>query len=267
MKTFSIFFAMLAAAAVSAGEPVRGVWTDDWQAVAQVARTNGTPVLLRFTGSDWSPPCERLEREVFSRNAWKSWASSNLYLVEVDFPADTTRQTPLRRAVNQALAERFGVEAYPSLVLLSSDLAEIGRPETRPGAPPAFYVRQIAVALAEADPAALRAALGEKDAARYLELKGSVDSYSERATELARRVEEESARLRAAFEQATTREAREAAQAEIHPVLSERVSDYRSFQDRETPFARECGRLLEEYRDRIAGPAGRLPPSPSPATR
>lgn len=267
MKAFFTFFAMLAAAAVSAGEPVRGVWTDDWQAVAQIAKTNGTPVLLRFTGSDWSPPCNRLEREVFSRDAWKSWASTNLYLVEVDFPADTTRQTPLRRAINQALAERFGVESYPALVLLSSDLAEIGRPETEPGAPPAFYVRQIVVALAEADPAALRAALGGKDAARYLELKGRIDSYSARAAELSRRVEEESARLRTARERAPTGEASEAAQAELFRTISKRVSEYRDFQDRETPAVRECARLLEEYRDRIAGPAGRLPPSPPSATR
>lgn len=266
MKTISILCAALAAAAAAAG-PVRGVWTDDWQAVAQTARTNGTPVLLYFSGSDWCPHCERLERDAFSRAAWTDWASTNLYLVQVDFPADSSRQAPLRRAVNRALAERFGVEAFPALVLLSSDLAEIGRPATKSGAPPAFYVRQVAVALAEADPSALRSALGEADAARYLELKGSLASYEERAAELARLVEEESARLRAAYEQAPTREAREAAQAEILPVLSKRVSDYRSFQDRETPAARELGRALEEFRDRIAGPAGRLPPTPPSATR
>ena len=43
-------------------------------------------MLLFFTGSDWCGWCHRLQREVFNTPAFTTWASSDVILVELDFP-------------------------------------------------------------------------------------------------------------------------------------------------------------------------------------
>ena len=261
MKTIfrlSVFAAAALAASAAAG-PVPGVWTEDWEGAAGEAFTNGVPMLVYFSGSDWCPNCERLERDVFSSEAWKEWVSTNLYLAQVDFPNEAERQSPRRRALNRALADRFGVEAFPTLVLFSSAFEELGRPAVRGGSPPAFYIRQIAVALAEADRAKLEAVLGAEETERYLALKAAVDAYEELVSAKARRIDAEADRLKAALAAAPDREARAAAQAELNRVLTELVTDYRGVQERELPAVREKAAALERLRDAIAGPAGTLP--------
>ncbi|MEZ4687071.1 MAG: thioredoxin family protein [Bacteroidia bacterium] len=43
------------------------------------------PLFLLFTGSDWCAPCKRLEKEVLTQKAFRSFAKDNLVLVKMDF--------------------------------------------------------------------------------------------------------------------------------------------------------------------------------------
>ena len=83
-------------------------------------------MLLDFTGSDWCGWCMKLSKDIFSQPEFKEFAAKNLVLVEVDFPA----RKPLAdevKARNSALAAKFGVEGFPTLVLVDASGKEVAR--------------------------------------------------------------------------------------------------------------------------------------------
>jgi thiol-disulfide isomerase/thioredoxin len=61
-------------------------WLDDLEKAKTQAKAENKKILLDFTGSDWCGWCKKLDKEVFSQQAWKEYAAKHLVLVEVDFP-------------------------------------------------------------------------------------------------------------------------------------------------------------------------------------
>ncbi|MCC5843956.1 MAG: thioredoxin family protein [Verrucomicrobia bacterium] len=100
--------------------PRKAEWIADGDAALKDAKDLKLPVLLLFTGSDWCPPCMRLEREVFEKEAFKEFANENLVLQIADFPR-RRRLSQKQQAANQALAQKFGIRGYPTMVLLDAE--------------------------------------------------------------------------------------------------------------------------------------------------
>jgi protein disulfide-isomerase len=116
-----IFRLLLVASLVSGGivassEAAEGWKTDYSAALAQAAKENKM-VLLDFTGSDWCGWCIKLQKDTFSKPEFKKFAEQSLVLVELDFPRGKTQSDELKRQ-NEELAEKFGVQGFPTLVLL-----------------------------------------------------------------------------------------------------------------------------------------------------
>lgn len=236
--------------------PLPGVWNTATEAVMETAKKAGMPALLFFTGNDWCPNCQRLRREALDTAEWKAWAATNLFLAELDFPRDPEKQHPRRRAINKAIAEHYGADAFPTLVLLGPDGGEVARLEAMRGAPPAFYERQVVVALFEADEGKLRAALGDGRTDDYLATKKAVETYVA-GVELRRNLlNAEGAAFRKRLDEAPDRDARAAVEAGMNKRLNELVQDYRSFQEEGLAAARAGVEKIEAVRDELAGPAG-----------
>lgn len=107
----------------------------DFNQALQAAQSNGKPILLDFTGSDWCPPCIRMEREVFSTPTFAEFANQNLNFVYVDFPR-RKKIDPAQVQHNSALAEKFNIQGYPTLILLDKNGKELSRiEEYLPGGP------------------------------------------------------------------------------------------------------------------------------------
>ncbi len=117
---FSAF--LLAASTVFAAD---GWQTNYKTALEQAAREN-KPLLLDFTGSDWCGWCIKLNKETFSQPAFKTFAKKNLILVELDFPRGKP-QSAEEKAQNAELKQKFGVQGFPTLLLLNSQGKEIAR--------------------------------------------------------------------------------------------------------------------------------------------
>ena len=95
-------------------------WLTDFDAAQARARSENKPLLIDFTGSDWCPPCIRLRKQVFSKLEFADYAAKNLVLLEVDFPKRKTLP-PTQQAANDTVARKFGVEGFPTLILLSPE--------------------------------------------------------------------------------------------------------------------------------------------------
>ena len=102
------------------------IGSPDFDAAQARARSENKPLLIDFTGSDWCPPCIRLRKQVFSKPEFADYAAKNLVLLEVDFPKRKTLP-PAQQAANDTVARKFGVEGFPTLILLSPSGKTLGQ--------------------------------------------------------------------------------------------------------------------------------------------
>jgi protein disulfide-isomerase len=114
--------------------------TDLPKALAQ-AKADKKMVLMDFTGSDWCGWCMKFDKEALSTDKFSDYAKSHLELVVVDFP-NKKPQSDALKAANKALGDKYGVDGYPTFVVLNADGKEIGRQVGyAPGGPEAFIAK------------------------------------------------------------------------------------------------------------------------------
>jgi len=101
-------------------------WLTDLEAAKTQAREGNKMVLVNFTGSDWCPPCIMLRRQVFSHPEFAEYAQQNLVLVEIDFPRGKSQPRELVIA-NEKLVRQYGIEGFPTIVVLDSAGKTVGQ--------------------------------------------------------------------------------------------------------------------------------------------
>jgi thioredoxin-related protein len=103
-------------------------WHSDFEKGKKAAAKSGKTLLVNFTGSDWCHWCVQLKKEVFDQEAFAA-APESYELVELDFPQAEDLITPEQRGKNEALAQKLGVDGFPSVILFDAE----GRPFARTG--------------------------------------------------------------------------------------------------------------------------------------
>ena len=101
------------------GKPPAG-WTDNFTAAVGKAKAEKKPILALFTGSDWCPPCQQLEKNILLQPSFKNFAKKHLVTLFLDFPRDAKLDDGVKKQ-NDDLAKKFSVEAYPTILVLSAD--------------------------------------------------------------------------------------------------------------------------------------------------
>lgn len=98
-----------------------GEWTMDYDAALKFAQKEKLPVLLNFTGSDWCSWCKLMQRNVFAQDKWAQYAQNRMVLVTLDFPRNKSLVSPEYAARNNRLQQQYGVQGYPTYIVLDSD--------------------------------------------------------------------------------------------------------------------------------------------------
>jgi len=101
-------------------------WHTDFDQAMKVAKEEKKVLMVEFHGSDWCPPCMKLNKEVLSTDAFKGIAESSLILVNADFPRKTALPEE-QQAHNEGLAKRFGIRGFPTVVLINHKGEELDR--------------------------------------------------------------------------------------------------------------------------------------------
>lgn len=101
-------------------------WETDFKKALATAKASGKYIMLDFSGSDWCGWCIKLEKEVFSQDAFKDFAEKNLVCLLVDFPRKK-KQTRELKQQNRDLATKYGIRGYPTIIILSSDGEPVGK--------------------------------------------------------------------------------------------------------------------------------------------
>ena len=102
------------------------VWHDSFDAAKAASAESGKPILADFTGSDWCHWCIKLKADVFEKEEFKTWASQNVTLLELDFPNDSV-QSPTIKKQNAELAKKYNVRGYPTVLFLTDQGEVLGK--------------------------------------------------------------------------------------------------------------------------------------------
>lgn len=117
---------------VTAGEELE--WLTDYQQALQLSKQTGKPILADFTGSDWCPYCKKLKSSVFVTDEFQQWAADSVILLVLDFPKYKAQSRELTMQ-NRQLAAQYGIQGYPTVLIINSKGKEIGRLGYMPGGP------------------------------------------------------------------------------------------------------------------------------------
>jgi thioredoxin-related protein len=125
----------------------------DYQASLAAAKDQKKLVLLNFTGSDWCPYCQALDKEALDTPAFKSFANENFLCVTVDFP--NGKELPSKVAnQNHDLKEQFQITTFPTLIVVDTDGKELGRSTGyNPGSGPQAVISDLKPFLGKTPPA------------------------------------------------------------------------------------------------------------------
>ena len=138
-KTWTMLMLMVGAVTLngSCSAAAGLAWQNDLEQAKKIAAEKKLPILADFTGSDWCPWCVKLDREVFSTEAFAKYAQDNLVLLVLDFPRGK-KQDPKVAERNEALLGKYGVEGFPTVLIMDAGGKELGRLGYERGGPKAY---------------------------------------------------------------------------------------------------------------------------------
>ena len=98
-------------------------WYTSLDEAHELSKEQEKPIFGFFTGSDWCGWCHKLEKDVFSKEAFITWADESVILLELDFPKRTEQSEELKKQ-NRELQAAFGVRGYPTIWIFNSEKDE-----------------------------------------------------------------------------------------------------------------------------------------------
>lgn len=107
---------------VSVSTTMAQEWNTDIKIAKEIASKESKPIILVFQGSDWCAPCIKLDREIWSTEAFKKYANENYVMLKADFPRKKNNAlSETQTKANALLAEKYNKQGYfPFVVVLDS---------------------------------------------------------------------------------------------------------------------------------------------------
>ena len=115
-------------------------WITDFDEAKEIATANNQKILLVFQGSEWCTPCIKLDREIWSTDAFKAYAKDHYVMVQADFPRKKKNALPEELAkANALLADTYNKQGiFPFVVLLDVDGRVLGQTSYKKITPEAY---------------------------------------------------------------------------------------------------------------------------------
>ncbi len=117
-----------------------GEWMTNYRQALALAKKENKMLFVDFTGSDWCGWCIKLDKEVFTKKTFKKWANEKFILVKLDFPKKKALPVKLK-AQNDKLAKKFGVQGFPTILVLDGEEEVVARLGYAKGGPKAWIAQ------------------------------------------------------------------------------------------------------------------------------
>ncbi|HZZ58364.1 MAG TPA: thioredoxin family protein [Opitutaceae bacterium] len=139
LRLLPLALALAALSAAAGAEELN--WQGDLAAAQAEAARLHKPLLVDFTGSDWCGYCQKLEAEVMTTDAFRQFAGRYV-LVRIDFLRHHPQDDAVKKS-HLALAERYKIRGFPTLIVADASGRELRRVEGYdPGSGAAAYLGQ-----------------------------------------------------------------------------------------------------------------------------
>lgn len=104
-------------------------WETNFEESKKSAAAENKNIILVFSGSDWCAPCIKLDKTIWSSEAFQTEAKTNWVLVKADFPKKKTAAlSETLKSQNASLAEQYNKEGYfPLVVVLDKNGKVLGK--------------------------------------------------------------------------------------------------------------------------------------------
>jgi len=132
-KTLALTLAFAAATAF-AGE---ASWSDNFAKSLKEAKEAKKPMVALFTGSDWCPACIYVEGEILSKKEFQEAVKDSFVLFKAEFLENSKLKPPVV-AQNEALREKYEIEAFPTFLLLDPEAKPLNKVFFRGESPKEF---------------------------------------------------------------------------------------------------------------------------------
>ena len=103
-------------------------WSTSYEQATTYARKEDKPILAYFSGSDWDPWTQKLEKDVLNTELFRQWAQQNVILFQADFPRER-HPSSVQKQQNEKLKQKYSVARVPTFVFLDP----YGEPFARAG--------------------------------------------------------------------------------------------------------------------------------------
>ncbi len=113
-------------------------WSVDYAAAKKEAAETKKDLLIEFTGSDWCPPCIKLNKEVISQDAFKAGVKDKFVLLEVDSPQDKSKLSAETIQQNAELGKKYQIKGVPTILLCDAEGRPFAATGYQPGGPEAY---------------------------------------------------------------------------------------------------------------------------------
>ncbi len=119
-------------------------WQTDFSKVKEIASQQQKPIILVFQGSDWCAPCIKLDREVWSTDSFKKYASEHYVMLQANFPRKKKNAlSEAQTAANAKLAETYNKKGiFPLVVVLDAKGNVLGKTSYKKTTPEA-YIKEL----------------------------------------------------------------------------------------------------------------------------
>ena len=98
-------------------------WSTNIDSALKLGKQKKKPVMVEFTGLDWCPPCQRMQKDVFSKSAFTNAASKKFILVLIDIPKPGSSSAKKYHD----LMRKYRVSGVPTILLFGEDGREFSR--------------------------------------------------------------------------------------------------------------------------------------------
>jgi len=120
-------------------------WQTDFETAKKIASKKNQHIVLVFQGSDWCAPCIKLDREIWSTQEFKNYASTNFVLLKADFPRKKKNKLEsIQQKKNNSLMEKYNKNGFfPYVAVLNKNgnlLGSTGYKKMKP----AEYIKLLA---------------------------------------------------------------------------------------------------------------------------
>lgn len=108
--------------------PKRATWHHSYGKALADAKKAAKPILLLFTGEEWSRASKLLQRKVFMKSEFHEWAIRSVVLAKVELSRDfkPTVFNIFERKKHEALITKYRVRTIPSAIFLSPGEIPLG---------------------------------------------------------------------------------------------------------------------------------------------